>query len=59
MPRFPMPGNRPLSFQEIKDVSGEAGDLRRSSLADVENLAVPKKSIGHEERELHEVHDKV
>ena len=37
-----------VSFQEVKDVvkEGEAGDLRKSSLADVENLAMRKKSVG-------------
>jgi hypothetical protein len=38
-----------VSFQEVKEVQGEAGDLRKSSLADIENLAMRKKSMQHEE----------
>jgi sugar porter (SP) family MFS transporter len=43
-----------VSFQDVKEVAAEAGDLRKSSLADVENLAIRKKSVGHDEREVSE-----
>ena len=37
-----------VSFQDVKEVvrEGSAGDLRKSSLADVENMAMRKKSVG-------------
>lgn len=36
-----------VSFQDVQDVGGDA--VRKSSLADIENLAMRKKSVGHEE----------
>ena len=35
-----------VSFQDVQDVGG---DHRKSSLADIENVAMRKKSVGHEE----------
>lgn len=35
-----------VSFQEVQEVGG---DHRKSSLADIENVAMRKKSVGHEE----------
>lgn len=35
-----------VSFQDVQEVGG---DHRKSSLADVESLAMRKKSVGHEE----------
>ncbi|KAF2719957.1 general substrate transporter [Polychaeton citri CBS 116435] len=41
------PGFQPtVSFQDVQDVGG---DHRKSSLADLENTAIRKKSVGHEE----------
>ncbi|KAK4499031.1 hypothetical protein PRZ48_009543 [Zasmidium cellare] len=37
-----------VSFQDVQDV-GAGVDLRKSSLADIENQAMRKKSVGHEE----------
>lgn len=37
-----------VSFQEVKDVAGE-GDMRKSSLADLETAAIRKKSVQHDE----------
>lgn len=37
-----------VSFQDVTDVAG-AGELRKSSLADIEIAAMRKKSVGHEE----------
>ena len=35
-----------VSFQEVQDVDA---DHRKSSLADIENVAMRKKSVGHDE----------
>ena len=35
-----------VSFQDVQDVGG---DHRKSSLADIENVAMRKKSVGHDE----------
>ena len=36
-----------ISFQDVKEEVGE-GDMRKSSLADIENLAMRKKSVQYE-----------
>jgi hypothetical protein len=35
-----------VSFQDVRDIGG---DVRSSSLADIENAAMRKKSVGHDE----------
>ncbi len=38
-----------VSFQDIKQIEDAGFDARKSSLVDMENAAMRKKSIGHEE----------
>lgn len=38
-----------VSFQDVQEIGG---DHRKSSLADLENTAVRKKSVGHEEEKI-------
>ncbi|KAF7198443.1 Major facilitator-type transporter ecdD [Pseudocercospora fuligena] len=40
-----------VSFQDVQDVGG---DHRKSSLADIENVAMRKKSVGHDETAMEE-----
>jgi SP family sugar:H+ symporter-like MFS transporter len=41
-----------VSFQDVRDVGGV--DARKNSLTDLENVAMRKKSVGHEERFVQE-----
>ena len=45
-----------VSFQDVREVSVAGEGARKSSLVDLENTAMRKKSVGHEEEVAEKMH---